>query len=1685
MSVLALRALRGSRPFAVVFRLWVVLVAGLVACGGDNLTLPDDGQPTKITVVEGDGQTGPTGSVLAQMLTVLVTDARNRPVANQPVVFSFPEGANPGSLSLDTAVTDVDGRASTEWMLGPAAGSQQVRAAVLLDGVVSPSLVVSFSATAASSAAARLESVAGNNQQGAVGSALPDSLVVRVVDEFGNAVAGTTVRWTVVAGGGVVEPATVVTGSDGRAAAQRVSGAGAGTQRTQAAVTGLSGSPVAFQHTARAANPARLLRVSGDGNQAPAGSQLAEPLVVRLVDANDNGIGGRTVTWEVGARSGTVTPVNATTDAEGYASTRWTLSTTVGTNMVNAKFPNLPSVPFTATGTPDVPKNILLDGGNNQTGTAGTALGTPLSVKITDAQNVPIAGVAVTWTAQGGGLVDGETSTITATDANGIARVTRTLGNQPKAYTTTAARTGLTGSPVSFTSTATVGAAAKLELTTQPSAAASSGAVFAQQPVVQLRDAVGNNVPQAGVSITASVSGGVQLNGTRTVQTDANGRAAFTGLAIAAAAGSYTLTFTPTSASLTAATSNTIQLAAGAPAKLVLVTPPSAGTASGQTFAQQPVVEVQDATGNAVGGAGRTVTVELASGPGTLGGTVSTTTNGSHRAVFTNLRITGTAGAHTLRFKSSGLTEVVSGTITVGAGGASQIAAQGGDNQTAVAGGVVSPPPSVLVRDAGGNPVAGVQVTFAVASGGGTIDDATPTTNASGIATLGSWRLGPTAGTNTVRATVAGLAGSPVTFTATGLAGPAAKLAIITQPSASVSNGQTFPQQPVVEVQDANGNAVKAAGRSVTAAIASGGGTLNGTASVQTDANGRASFTNLGITGEAGSRTLQFSSTDVTAATSNGVSVGAGAASQLEVLSGNNQTATVNTVLPTDPSVIVRDASNNPVSGVSVTFAVASGGGSITGATQTTNAAGIATVGSWRLGDGVGLNTLTAIATSLGGSSVTFSATATAGAAAKLVMIAQPSASVILGQAFPQQPVVEVQDAAGNPIAVAGRTVTAAIANGGGTLDGTESVTTDANGRATFTNLSISGNSGSRTLRFTSGTLTGVTSSAIAVGAGSATQIAVQGGNNQTAAVDAVLPTAPSVLVRDAGGNPVAGIQVTFAVASGDGGITGATSMTNAAGIATVGSWRLGSAVGTNTLTATAPGLTGSPVTFTATAIAGAATKLAIVTQPSGTATSGEALAQQPVVEVQDADGNPITTAGRTVTAAIAGGGGGTLSGTTSVTTDANGHATFTNLAISGAAGSRALRFTSAGLTAVNSSSIAVGAGAATEIEAQGGDDQTAAVNAVLPTDPSVIVRDAGGNPVAGVQVTFAVASGDGSITGPTPLTNAAGVATVGSWRLGPAAGTNTLTATVAGLSGSPVTFTATATAAGTTTALSSSDNTTIIGTLVTFTATITNGGSTPTGSVRWLINGDEVATTPLAGGQATYATSSLLAGSHSIRAQYLGDGSHTPSQSSLVTQTVAKAATTTTITSDTPEPSSVLETVTVSFTVTSGFGTPTGNVTVTANGGLESCTASVAAGSCDLVLALPGNRTLTATYEGDDAHAGSSGSESHQVMLLNSPPDANGDTYTMTQGGTLTVNEADGVRQNDSDPENAPLTAVLVAGPAQDPAFTLNDDGSFSYTPPADFVGSDSFTYRVSDGSAQSSVATVTITVNAAEATP
>jgi len=101
-------------------------------------------------------------------------------------------------------------------------------------------------------------------------------------------------------------------------------------------------------------------------------------------------------------------------------------------------------------------------------------------------------------------------------------------------------------------------------------------------------------------------------------------------------------------------------------------------------------------------------------------------------------------------------------------------------------------------------------------------------------------------------------------------------------------------------------------------------------------------------------------------------------------------------------------------------------------------------------------------------------------------------------------------------------------------------------------------------------------------------------------------------------------------------------------------------------------------------------------------------------------------------------------------------------------------------------------------------------------------------------------------------------------------------------------------------------------------------------------------------------------------------------------------------------------------------------------------------------------------------------------VGSVNDAPQAVNDAYTASRDTTLTVAAA-GVLLNDSDADSSPLSAQLVAAPTSG-SLVLNGDGSFVYVPSQGFVGTDTFTYRASDGSGSNSlseIATVTIAVS------
>jgi VCBS repeat-containing protein len=114
-------------------------------------------------------------------------------------------------------------------------------------------------------------------------------------------------------------------------------------------------------------------------------------------------------------------------------------------------------------------------------------------------------------------------------------------------------------------------------------------------------------------------------------------------------------------------------------------------------------------------------------------------------------------------------------------------------------------------------------------------------------------------------------------------------------------------------------------------------------------------------------------------------------------------------------------------------------------------------------------------------------------------------------------------------------------------------------------------------------------------------------------------------------------------------------------------------------------------------------------------------------------------------------------------------------------------------------------------------------------------------------------------------------------------------------------------------------------------------------------------------------------------------------------------------------------------------------------------------------------------TYKANDGQLdGNVATVTINVISVNDPPVAADDSVMTNQNTAVGGN----VLTNDSDPvEGSPLTAVLQSGPAHG-TVVLNANGTFTYTPVATYYGTDSFTYRASDGSGLSNLATVSITV-------
>ncbi|MDP3910804.1 MAG: plastocyanin/azurin family copper-binding protein [Gemmatimonadales bacterium] len=244
---------------------------------------------------------------------------------------------------------------------------------------------------------------------------------------------------------------------------------------------------------------------------------------------------GISVGWTVTAGGGTVSPASSTSDAAGIARSRRTLGPNAGTQTARAAVSGETPVDFSAVAQIDGAVNIANATTGVLTDTVGATKTESLTVTVTDHLAAAVPGVQVNWASAGGSVSAAQV----ATNASGQSKVEFTYGTGAGNQTATATVTGVVGSPVTITFTATAGTATQIAKTAGDSgtAAPSTSVIY----TVQSRDAHGN--PKGGVVVDWAVaSGGGSISPAQnTTATNGNASATHT---LGAATGANTATAT-------------------------------------------------------------------------------------------------------------------------------------------------------------------------------------------------------------------------------------------------------------------------------------------------------------------------------------------------------------------------------------------------------------------------------------------------------------------------------------------------------------------------------------------------------------------------------------------------------------------------------------------------------------------------------------------------------------------------------------------------------------------------------------------------------------------------------------------------------------------------------------------------------------------------------------------------------------------------------------------------------------------------------------------------------------------------------------------------------------------------------------------------------------------------------------
>ncbi len=569
----------------------------------------------------------------------------------------------------------------------------------------------------------------------------------------------------------------------------------------------------------------------------------------------------------------------------------------------------------------------------------------------------PVNGAAVTFLAPGSGAsgtFSNGTATITVnTNASGLATATFTANGTSGGYTVTA-KAGAIG-PANFLLTNNAGSAANIAATAGTPQNTTISTAFATALQATVTDSGGNLLNGAAVTFLAPGSGasGTFSNGTATITVNTNASGVATATFTAnSVAGGYTVTakagaIGPANFSLT---NN-----AGAAANIAATAGTPQNTTISTAFATALQATVSDSSGNLLNGVAVTFLAPGSGASGTFSNgtatiTVNTNASGLATATFT---ANGVAGGYTVTAKA-GAIGPANFLLTNNAGAAANIAATAGTPQNATISTAFATALQATVTDASSNPVNGAAVTFLAPGSGasGTFSNGTATitvnTNSSGLATA-TYTANGTAGGYTVTAKAGAI--GPANFLLTNNAGPAANIAATAGTPQNTTISTAFATALQAKVTDSGGNLLNGVAVTFLAPGSGASGTFsNGTATitVNTNASGVASATFTANT-VAGAYTVTAKAGAIGPANFS-LTNNAGAAASIAATAGTPQSAPVSTAYGTALKAIVKDASGNVVSGVTITFTAPASGASGTFAgvnTATTDATGVATAATF------------------------------------------------------------------------------------------------------------------------------------------------------------------------------------------------------------------------------------------------------------------------------------------------------------------------------------------------------------------------------------------------------------------------------------------------------------------------------------------------------------------------------------------------------------------------------------------------------------------------------------------------------------------------------------------------------------------------------------------------------------------